>query len=52
MLPIRFTHVTLVVREYARARRFYAEQLGFDLVVDAPPHYARFRVPGNDATLR
>lgn len=48
---LSFNQTTLLVADYERARDFYGDVLGFELIVDDPPHYARFRVPGNGATL-
>jgi catechol 2,3-dioxygenase-like lactoylglutathione lyase family enzyme len=43
-------HVTLVVTELERSKRFY-KTLGLIQIVDAPPRYARFRMPDGDATF-
>lgn len=47
---MRLNHVTLVVRNLERAKRFY-RAFGLVQIVDAPPRYARFVVPENEATL-
>lgn len=47
---MRFNHATIIVTDFARAKAFYT-LLGFELIVDAPPRYARFVVPGNQATF-
>jgi catechol 2,3-dioxygenase-like lactoylglutathione lyase family enzyme len=47
---MRFNHVTLIVAELERSKRFY-RALGLVLIVDAPPRYARFRLPDGDSTL-
>jgi catechol 2,3-dioxygenase-like lactoylglutathione lyase family enzyme len=47
---MRFNHVTLIVKDLERSKRFYA-RLGLERIVDAPPRYARFAFPENEATL-
>jgi catechol 2,3-dioxygenase-like lactoylglutathione lyase family enzyme len=47
---VRFNHVTLIVADLERAKRFY-KALGLEQIVDAPPRYARFVFPENEATL-
>ncbi len=47
---MQLTHVTLLVEQLDRSVAFYAA-LGMQLIVYAPPRYARFIVPGNQATL-
>ena len=47
---MNFNHVTIIVSELERSKAFY-RQLGLELIVDAPPRYARFVVPGNEATF-
>jgi catechol 2,3-dioxygenase-like lactoylglutathione lyase family enzyme len=47
---VRLNHVTLIVSEFERSKRFY-RSLGLVQIVDAPPRYARFRCVGGDATL-
>jgi catechol 2,3-dioxygenase-like lactoylglutathione lyase family enzyme len=47
---MRLNHVTLVVSELEAAKRFY-RALGLVQIVDAPPRYARFVFPENEATL-
>lgn len=47
---MRFNHVTIIVSDFERAKAFYAK-LGLQQIVDAPPRYARFVVPGNEATF-
>jgi catechol 2,3-dioxygenase-like lactoylglutathione lyase family enzyme len=47
---VRFNHVTLDVADLERSKTFYTA-LGLIQIVDAPPRYARFRLPEGDATL-
>ena len=47
---MRFNHVTLDVADLERSKAFYT-RLGLIQIVDAPPRYARFRLPEGDATL-
>lgn len=47
---MRFNHVTLIVADLERAKGFYTK-LGLVQIVDAPPRYARFRLPDGDSTL-
>jgi catechol 2,3-dioxygenase-like lactoylglutathione lyase family enzyme len=47
---MRFNHVTLIVNDLERAKVFY-KALGLQQIVDAPPRYARFVFPENEATL-
>ena len=47
---MRLNQITIIVRDFERSRDFYT-RLGLELIVHAPPRYARFRVPGNDATF-
>lgn len=47
---MRLNHITIIVAELARSKAFYA-RLGLQQIVDSPPRYARFVVPGNEATL-
>jgi catechol 2,3-dioxygenase-like lactoylglutathione lyase family enzyme len=47
---VRLNHVTLIVYEFERSKRFY-RLLGLVQIVDAPPRYARFRCVDGDATL-
>ncbi|MBI1239508.1 MAG: VOC family protein [Alphaproteobacteria bacterium] len=47
---MRLNHVTIIVTDFERAKAFYSG-LGFVQIVDAPPRYARFMVPGNEATF-
>lgn len=47
---MRFNHVTLVVADLERSKRFY-KTLGLKQIVDSPPRYARFALPDGDATL-
>ncbi|KAH9258708.1 hypothetical protein BASA81_003210 [Batrachochytrium salamandrivorans] len=39
--------VTLLVCDVAVNKEFF-QRLGFKLIVDAPPHYARFELPGGN----
>jgi catechol 2,3-dioxygenase-like lactoylglutathione lyase family enzyme len=39
-----------MVRDFAKNRDFFL-RLGLKLIVDDPPHYARFECPGNAATF-
>jgi catechol 2,3-dioxygenase-like lactoylglutathione lyase family enzyme len=47
---MRLNHVTLIVSEFERSKRFY-RSLGLVQIVDSPPRYARFRCQDGDATL-
>lgn len=47
---MRLNHVTIRVGDFERSKAFYAA-LGLKLIVDSPPRYARFIVPGNHATF-
>ena len=47
---MRLNHVTLIVGELERSKAFY-RSLGLVQIVDAPPRYARFRMPDGDATF-
>ena len=47
---MRLNHVTLIVRDFERSKAFY-RALGLIQIVDAPPRYARFRMPDGDATF-
>jgi catechol 2,3-dioxygenase-like lactoylglutathione lyase family enzyme len=47
---MRLNHVTLIVSDLARSKAFY-ERLGLRAIVHSPPRYARFVMPGEEATL-
>jgi catechol 2,3-dioxygenase-like lactoylglutathione lyase family enzyme len=47
---MRLNHVTIIVTDLERSMEFYST-LGLKLIVKAPPRYARFVVPGNEATF-
>ena len=47
---MRLNHVTIIVANLDRSKSFY-ERLGLTLIVHAPPRYARFVSPGNEATF-
>ena len=47
---MRLNHITIIVTDFERSKAFY-KQLGFQQIVDSPPRYARFIVPGNEATF-
>lgn len=47
---MNLNHVTLPSRDVARAAAFY-RSLGLTQIVAALPRYARFTLPGGDATL-
>lgn len=47
---MRLNQVTLPVQDLARAMAFY-KRLGLKIIVDSPPHYARFVMPQGDSTL-
>jgi catechol 2,3-dioxygenase-like lactoylglutathione lyase family enzyme len=47
---MRLNHVTIIVSDFEESKAFYT-RLGLQQIVDAPPRYARFVVPGNDATF-
>lgn len=46
---MKLNQVTVAVKEIKKAIEFY-EKLGLELIVEAD-HYARFIVPGNEATF-
>lgn len=47
---MRLNHVTIIVADLERSIAFY-QRLGLKLIVKSPPRYARFIVPGNEATF-
>lgn len=47
---MRLNQVTLPSTDIPRGRDFYVK-LGFTLLVDSPPHYARLEAPEGGATL-
>lgn len=47
---MRLNHITIIVSDLARSIAFY-QRLGLELIVLSMPRYARFRVPGNDASF-
>jgi catechol 2,3-dioxygenase-like lactoylglutathione lyase family enzyme len=47
---VNLNQVTLPARDVAAAAAFY-QRLGFRLIVDALPRYARFECPDGDGTL-
>ena len=47
---MRLNHITLIVTDFERSKAFYST-LGLTQIVDSPPRYARFRLPGGEATL-
>ena len=47
---MRLNHVTIIVSDFEASKAFYT-RLGLEQIVDAPPRYARFIVPGNEATF-
>lgn len=47
---MKLNHVTIIVTDFERSKAFY-KALGLRQIVDSPPRYARFIVPGNDATF-
>lgn len=47
---MNLNQITLPAPDVAAARDFYVA-LGFTLIVDSPPHYARLQAPEGDATL-
>lgn len=47
---MRLTHVTLPSRDVPRGVAFY-QRLGFTLIVDSAPRYARLELPEDGATL-
>ena len=47
---MRLNQVTVGVVDYAAAVRFY-QILGLRLIVDSPPHYARFEMPDGESTF-
>lgn len=49
-MSMRLNHITIVVTDFERSKAFYT-RFGLQQIVDAPPRYARFIVPGNGATF-
>lgn len=47
---MRLNHITIIVTDFERSKAFY-KLLGLQQIVDSPPRYARFIVPGNEATF-
>lgn len=47
---MKLNHVTIIVAELDRSIDFYT-RLGLQPIVHAPPRYARFVLPGNEATF-
>ncbi|MBY0423671.1 MAG: VOC family protein [Parvularculaceae bacterium] len=47
---MKFNHVTVVVADFERSKRFYAA-LGLKQIVDSPPRYARFVAAEDGATF-
>jgi catechol 2,3-dioxygenase-like lactoylglutathione lyase family enzyme len=47
---VKLNQVTIGVSDFERSKAFYIA-LGLKLIVDSPPRYARFIVPGNEATF-
>lgn len=47
---MQLNHVTIIVSDFEASKAFY-RRLGLEPIVDAPPRYARFVVPGNQATF-
>lgn len=47
---MRLNHITIIVADFERSKEFYT-RFGLQQIVDAPPRYARFIVPGNEATF-
>ena len=47
---MNLNQVTLPVSDFERSVAFYRE-MGFTLIVHAPPRYARFECPGRDSTF-
>ena len=47
MADVKLNQVTLAVRNMAECVAFY-ERLGFTLIVDSIPRYARFELPGGE----
>ena len=47
---MRLNHITIIVTDFERSKEFYI-RFGLQQIVDAPPRYARFVVPGNEATF-
>lgn len=47
---MKFNHVTVVVADFERSKRFYTA-LGLKQIVDAPPRYARFVAAEDGATF-
>ncbi len=47
---MKLNHVTIIVTDFERSKDFYT-RLGLEQIVDSPPRYARFIVPGNQASF-
>jgi catechol 2,3-dioxygenase-like lactoylglutathione lyase family enzyme len=47
---VRLNHITIAVSELERSVSFY-ERLGLEVIVHAPPRYARLYVSASDSTL-
>ena len=47
---MNLNQVTLHVTDFDRSVAFYRD-MGFELIVLAPPHYARFECPDGDSTF-
>jgi catechol 2,3-dioxygenase-like lactoylglutathione lyase family enzyme len=49
-MALRLNQVTMIVRDFEGYKKFLKD-LGMRIIVDAPPRYARFEIPGNSATI-
>ena len=49
--PLEFNHAMVYVRELAPALRFYADLLGFEVIEQFGPSYARLKSPRGKTTL-
>lgn len=47
---MRLNQVTVPLVDYGASKAFYL-RLGLKLIVDSPPHYARFEMPEGGSTL-
>lgn len=49
--PLAFNHAMVYVRELSPALHFYADLLGFKVLEQAGPYYARLRSPRGQSTI-
>lgn len=48
---LAFNHAMVYTREFAASRRFYVDLLGFKVIEEQPPYYARLCSARGDGTL-